>query len=106
MDATNKALYDLMAAVKETATDVYWGNSSDFEDEDAAKFTAEDYDLAYKAASLEMIERVRYGRDFPYRNPAQEKDNSIPFDKFICDMGELFGKHLRMRLTEKSLTIF
>lgn len=107
MDEVNKALYALFQCrdIADVAIDVYWGNHNHFEEEEIEAFEAKDYNEAYHLACLEMIERVRYGNDFPYKNPedpADEKDTS--FDEMIGDLGDLYGKHLRLIQTNKSLS--
>jgi hypothetical protein len=105
MDEINKALYTLFQCreIADIAIDVYWGNHNHFEEEEIEAFEGKDYDEAYHSACLEMIERVRYGNDFPYRNPEDPTDESPSWDKMICDLGDLYGKHLRLIQTNKSL---
>ena len=106
---TNKALYDLLQTydIAFLATDIYWGNNNHFDEKEKAAFSDEDYNKAYHLASLEMMERIIYGNDFPYENPdiAENisEDMSPAWDRMICAMADLYGKHLRLIQTEKSL---
>ena len=104
-DDTNKALYDLLQThdIAYHAKDVYWGNNNHFDEKEKASFNDEDYNKAYHLASLEMMERIRYGNDFPYENPESAGDQSPAWDRMICSLADLYGKHLRLIQTEKSL---
>lgn len=105
MDNLNKALYNLFQEMSETATDMYWSVDGEcqFSNEELDLFTAADYNAACHRACLEMIERVRYGNDFPYLHPEEREDTSIPFDKCYGALGDLFGKHLRLILLEHTM---
>lgn len=102
----NKALYDLFQVMLETACDMYWGSQNVFSDKEIEEFSTKDYQYAEKCACLEMIERSAYGWDFPYQTPEELEDKSIPIDKCYGALGDLYGKYLRIRQTEKSLGLY
>lgn len=105
VDEINSALINLFLCdeIEELAVDIYWGSNNHFSEEEKDAFDEEDCEIAYMGACIKMIERVRYGNDFPYENPEKQLDNSIAWDKMICALGELFGQELRLMQISKSL---